>query len=348
MTAKQAQTQPSRAVGLGLVGAGAFGVFCLNAFAAMPEVALVAVADTDKARADKAAAAHGITPYASLDALLADPQVEIVALNIPPYLHGDTALKVANAGKHIFAEKPLTMTLAEADALLAAVERAGVRLTVDYVMRHNAYWDAAARLRRDGVLGRLLHMDLVNHAAGLDLPSTHWFWDATQSGGIWIEHGVHFFDAFAWVAGASGEVTAAQAFARADGAIDRVACLARYGDAAAHFYHGFTHSGDTEQTTARLAFERGYVTLREWVPTSIEIVSPMSADALAPYLPGERRDNADGLLSVAPEGKAAVYRAAIQAGMRDLARAIRDPAHALVVTGQHGYDSLRMAVQATG
>src|SRR5690606_14636556 len=112
---------------------------------------------------------------------------------------------------------------------------AGVRLTVDYVMRHNPFWDAAARLRRDGVLGRLLQMDLVNHAAGLDLPPDHWFWDPAQSGGIWVEHGVHFFDAFAWVAGAPGDVAASQAFARPDGAVDRVAALARYGEAAAHF-----------------------------------------------------------------------------------------------------------------
>ncbi len=335
-------------VGVGLVGAGAFGRFCLDAFAEMPEVALVAVADTDEARAQSAATKHGITPYASLDALLTDSRVEIVALNIPPYLHAEAAIQVARAGKHIFGEKPLTMTLPEADALLAEVERANVRLTVDYVMRHNAYWDAAARLRRDGVLGKLLHMDLANHAAGLDLAPTHWFWDASKSGGIWIEHGVHFFDAFAWVAGTSGEVIGSQAFARPDGVIDRVECLARYGDAAAHFYHGFTHSGSTEQTTATLTFERGYVTLREWVPTSIEIVSPVDATLLQPYLVGTVADTGltNAYRSFAPEGKSAVYRACIQAGLRDLAHAVRDPSHPLAVTGRDGYDSLHMAVQA--
>ena len=53
------------------------------------------------------------------------------------------------------------------------------------------------------------------------------------------------------------------------------------------------------------------------------------------------------VVSHAPEGKAAVYRACIQAGMRDLAYAVRDPSHRLVVTGQDGYDSLRMAIEAT-
>ena len=334
-------------VGVGLVGAGAFGEFLLDAFAEMPEIALLAVAATDKGRPQKAAAKHDITPYGSLDALLADPQVEIVALNIPPYLHAEAALKVTQAGKHIFGEKPLTMTLAEADTLLAEVERQGVRLTVDYVMRHNAYWDAAARLRRDGVLGKLLHMDLANHAAGLDLPAAHWFWDPAKSGGIWVEHGVHFFDAFAWVAGLRGEITGSQAFARPDGVTDRVEALARFGDSAAHFYHGFTHSGRTEQTTVRLTFESGYVTLREWVPTSIEIATPLDAGLFAPYLPGVQQPAESRLKSTAPEGKSAVYRACIQAGMRDLAQAVRDPTHALVVTGRDGYDSLKMAVEAT-
>ena len=214
-------------------------------------------------------------------------------------------------------------------------------------MRHNPFWDAAARLRRDGVLGKLLHMDLANHAAGLDLPAAHWFWNPAQSGGIWVEHGVHFFDAFAWVAGRPGQITGSQVFARSDGRVDRVEALARFGDAAAHFYHGFTHSGRTEQTTVRLTFEGGYVTLREWVPTSIEIATPIDADRLAPYLVGVRQPATSRLMSVAPEGKSAVYRACIQAGLRDLAHAVRDPAHRLVVTGQDGRDSLRMALEAT-
>lgn len=337
-------------VGVGLAGAGAFGVFCLDAFAAMSEVDVVAVADTDRTRANAAAAQHGATAYDSLEAMLADPRVEIVALNTPPYLHAEGALAAAHAGRHIFAEKPLAMTLDEAQAILDAVRREGVRLTIDYVMRRNPFWEAAARLRRDGVMGRLLHLDLANHAAGLELPAGHWFWDASKSGGIWIEHGVHFFDAFAWVAGEQGEITGAQALARPDGVIDRVEAIARFGDAAAHFYHGFTHSGKTEQTTVRLTFEQGYVTLREWVPTSIEITTPLDARALANYLPGAPLPQPDApgrVVSYAPEGKSAVYRAAIQAGMRDLALAVRDPAHRLAVTGQEGYESLRLAVAAT-
>lgn len=340
-------------VGVGLVGAGAFGVFCLDAFREMPEVALVAVADSDAARAESAAQKHGIAAYPSLDALLQDPRVEIVALNTPPFLHAEGGRAVLRSGRHLFGEKPLALTLNDANALMADADAHHVWLTVDYVMRRNPFWDAAARLRRDGVLGGLLHMDLANHAAGLDLPSSHWFWDPAKSGGIWIEHGVHFFDAFTWVAGEYGEISGSQAFRRGDGAIDRVEALAQFGNTAAHFYHGFTHSGKTEQTTVTLTFDRGYVTLREWVPTSIEIVTTVEREALDAYLPGEaerRTEDAGNMrryVSRAPEGKSALYRACIQAGMRDLALAVRSPDHRLAVTGREGYDSLRLAVAAT-
>jgi predicted dehydrogenase len=302
-------------------------------------------------RADELAAKHHAHAHYSLESLLADPTVEIVALNTPPYLHGSQGLTVLEAGKHLFCEKPLALTVECGETLIRTAETNRLRLTVDYVMRRNRFWQAAASLRRDGVLGALRHLDLANHAAGLTLPADHWFWDADKSGGIWIEHGVHFFDAFAWVAGTEGEIASSAAYRR-DGVIDRVEALAHYGSAAAHFYHAFDQSGQTEQTTVTLAFERGYVTLREWVPTSIEILTTQPLDALQTYLPGEveSRVQADGRTfarAFAPEGKAAVYRACIQDGLRDLAQAVRDPNHALAVTGREGLASLRLAVDAT-
>ncbi|MBI5666536.1 MAG: Gfo/Idh/MocA family oxidoreductase [Chloroflexi bacterium] len=338
-------------VGIGLVGAGAFGVFCLDAFAEMPDVRITAVADVDANRARSLAAKHHAATYDSLDALLADESVEIVALNTPPYLHAAQGLAALAAGKHLFNEKPLALTLEDGAALIQEAGARNLRLTVDYVMRWNPYWAAAAHLARSGVLGALRQMDLANHAAGLDLPASHWFWDKAKSGGIWIEHGVHFFDAFTWVAGTPGQITASQSFTRADGATDRVEALARFGDAAAHFYHAFDKSGQTEQTTVILTFEQGYVTLREWVPTSMELLTTVEPETLRHYLPGqvaesERVGSQHRVCAFAPEGKSAIYRASIQAGMRDLARAVRNPAHTLAVTGQDGLDSLRLAVQA--
>ncbi|MBK9747736.1 MAG: Gfo/Idh/MocA family oxidoreductase [Chloroflexi bacterium] len=338
-------------VGVGLVGAGAYGQFCLAAFALMPEVYVAAVCDSDRVRAERFAAQYGVRAYTELSAMLNDSAVEIVALNTPPFLHAEQGLAVLQAGKHLFCEKPLALTLSEGEALRAAAEQTGTRLTVDYVMRQNPLWRMAARLREAGVLGKLLHLSLTNHAAGLSLPAQHWFWNKAQSGGIWIEHGVHFFDAFAWVAGAVGTVSAAQRFVNAAGQEDRVEALATYGETAAHFYHGFTHSGTTEQTTVALTFEHAYMHLQGWVPTNLTFSGLDAAGhaAIQPFLTDDLRvtSMSGASLVVDTSGdKSAVYRACIQAGMRDLAGAVRDPNKSLRVTVEHGLASLRMALEA--
>jgi predicted dehydrogenase len=338
-----------RPLGIALVGAGAFGEFCLAAFNEMPEVRIAAIVDTDHSRAEYFAKQYHATAYTVLDDALRDTSVDIVALNTPPFLHAEQGLAVLHAGKHLFCEKPLALTVEDGKKLLNTASASNVLLTVDYVMRHNPCWAAAHTINEAGTFGALLHMDLANHAAGLNLPDTHWFWDERKSGGIRIEHGIHFFDAFAWVAGTKGVVTSAQAFTRS-GRTDRVECLARYGNAAAHFYHGFTHSSKTEQTTVMLTFERAYVTMGEWVPTSMEIHTDTEPAAFINLLPGEvtmtpligERIVVNSILA----NKSSVYRTCIQEGMRELVHAIDDRTHPLSVSGQQGIESLRMAVEA--
>lgn len=341
----------SSAPGVGLVGAGAFGRFCAEAFAAMPELRLAAVADVDRERASALAARFDAAVYGGLAELLTDPSVAIVALNTPPWLHAEQGLEVLRAGRHLFCEKPLALDLPGAEALIREAGARGLYLTINYVMRHNPFWQAAARLAASGLTGALRHMDLANYAAGLELPAAHWFWDKSRSGGIWVEHGVHFFDAFAWVAGAEGQVLAAQSCRRADGVVDRVEALARFGDAAAHFYHGFDRSGRSEHTTVRLAFADADMVLREWVPTSLEIITGAPQELL-PHLPPDLPQTMEAcgehwrLRCHDPRGKSVVYRESIQAGMRDLVQTLHDPQHTMAVQPAHGLASLQMALTA--
>ena len=81
-------------LGLGLIGAGGFGAFCLAAFGEMSEVAVVAVADVDEARAAQIAR-PGARVHADYKALLADPAVDIVHIATPPALHGRMAREAA-------------------------------------------------------------------------------------------------------------------------------------------------------------------------------------------------------------------------------------------------------------
>ena len=146
----------SEALGLGLVGAGNFGAFCLRAYNEMPEGTVVAAADVDLERARRVAT-HCVRVYSDYQALLADPVVQIVAINTLPFLHGIIAHQAAEAGKHVFVEKPLATSLDEGIAAIRAARSAGVRLGIGYVLRHHPLHRLAAKVVCSAAPGEFQH-----------------------------------------------------------------------------------------------------------------------------------------------------------------------------------------------
>ena len=338
-------------LGLALVGAGAFGRFCLDVYAAMPEIRIVAIVDSDLHNAASIAELYDAQAFSDLDAVFGMTDVEVVALNTPPFLHASQGLAMLKAGKHLFCEKPLALTLDNGRSMIKTASQHSVLLTVNYVMRQNPFWQLAVGLRKSGILGSLRHMSLMNHAAGLALPKDHWFWNKEKSGGIWIEHGVHFFDAFAWVAGGTGTIACAQPFTRLDGAVDRVEALAHFGDVGAHFYHAFDQSPQTEQTTVKLSFEKGYVTLYEWIPTKMIVETSVDLDSLQHQIVQQQTDAQvaieAGTLSVTVNAdKTTIYRRAIERGMHNFVEAIRSGNPTSIISGDQALESLRLALDA--
>ncbi|MFQ6102567.1 MAG: Gfo/Idh/MocA family protein [Anaerolineae bacterium] len=359
-------------LGLGLIGYGGFGSFCMDVYAAMPDLRVMAVADVDETRREEAARRSGARPYADAADLLAAPDVDIVVISTPPHTHAPLSLAAARAGKHVFCEKPLALSLDESDAVIAAAAQHHVHLTVDYVLRHNPLNRRLRTLLRSGVLGPLLHISLENLATDEALKPGHWFWDPACSGGIWVEHGVHFFDLFGWLSGERAQAVAALAHTRPDGCRDRVWAVVRYsGDVVATYHHAFTQPARFEQTTIRLACARGYATLYGWIPTRLVVDALLDDEGLeglrrwagaepeiierytgaategwalgAPYRATVR---ARAELTL-PQGKQAVYRDSVRVGMQDLIAAIRDPQHTPEVTAADGRNSLAVALAAT-
>jgi predicted dehydrogenase len=331
----------SRRLGIGVVGAGRFAAFCVVAFEGLPDARVAAVMDADRSRAE-AIAPPGAKTYAELEALLDDPVVDIVHVATPPYLHGRITEQAAERGKHVFVEKPLATSLEEARSAVAAAERGGVRVSIDYVLRHHPLHRLAIELTRTGVLGRLQHFALENFASSESLPPEHWFWDPTLSGGIHVEHGVHFFDLCLALSGREPDQVSGAMQVRPDGRADRVSALLRFGDAmAATFYHSFNRTAATERTTIRLGFEHGHATIEGWIPTRLEVegtVEPERLERLRTLL-------GDGLVVERPH-RQDDYRLAIRAGMSNLVGAIvrNEP---LEVTAEDGLRSLEIALRAS-
>jgi predicted dehydrogenase len=194
---------------LGIVGIG--DMAAVHAAAAdRLGVDLAIAAGSDRAKAVSLAEATGATLYESYDALLADPAVTGVDLCVPNDLHRRFAERAFAAGKHVLCEKPIALTLEDADAMIARAKAAGVTLMVGHLIR---FWPEYARLRevvRSGELGRIEWLSLRRLTGVLSATTGRDEWRASpaRSGGAALDLQIHDLDFACWLFGAPRAVYA--------------------------------------------------------------------------------------------------------------------------------------------
>jgi len=142
-------------LGMGVVGVGAMGKrHAENIRRLIPEAQLVAVADADAARAREVAGELEIEHYYdSVEALVERKDIQAVAVVTPAKFHGSAIKVCARAGKDIFCEKPLTLSVAEADEVLAVTSQARVRLQPGHVRRYDPSHVRAKKRIEAGEIG---------------------------------------------------------------------------------------------------------------------------------------------------------------------------------------------------
>jgi predicted dehydrogenase len=117
---------------------------------------VTAIASRDLAKAQEAARALGIPKaYGSYEELIEDPEVEAVYIPLPNHLHAEWTTRAAERGKHVLCEKPITLTVEEAEALIAVRDRTGVHIQEAFMVRTHPQWLAARDLVRSGRIGDL-------------------------------------------------------------------------------------------------------------------------------------------------------------------------------------------------
>jgi len=202
------------AYGYGIIGCGwvasahAWGVRGL----ADDGVRLVGVADQDEARAGQLAERFGASRTATdYRELLADDSIHAVSICLPDYLHHEVVIAAAGSGKHILCEKPLSLSVDQADGMLAACERNGVQL--GFVMNHR-YAPGNILARRaveSGALGRPLIASVL-HSSGLSGdprgPSPWRGRRRLSAGGVLSTQAIHFLDLLLWLGGPVSSVQA--------------------------------------------------------------------------------------------------------------------------------------------
>lgn len=341
----------SRPLKAGLYGAGAFGRFVVKALFGSPDVSIVAIASRTPARAEALARDEGVQrTRMSFEAMLADTDIDLVLVATPPAEHAPQAMAALGSGKHVFVEKPLATSIEAAERLVDEAASRKLVAAVNYPMLYSPLVEAVTLFNSSRLMGPVLRISVENIANGRALDDTHWFWNKELSGGIFVEHGVHFFD---WCGRIAGDAQRVVALTASHGIReDRVfAVVAHQSGAMASYYHAFVAQHDTERTRAVLSYESVDVVLDGWIPTRLHMSGPSAAIATTTVRRMLRRsvesvpDATVGFYFDAGP-KLALYAESVRAAVEDMAHAIREPGYVARNDARKTLPSLRVAVAA--
>ncbi len=184
-----------------------------EAYRVIENAELVAVADLVPERAQAIASRTGATIRSAAE-IIKDPSIDVIDVCVPTPLHRDFVVAAAEAGKHVFCEKPLARTLEEAEEMLEACKKAGVKLGVGHVVRFfPEYIDAYDRVHR-GEIGEVATVRTTR--GGFPLPTAwkDWYANYEWSGGLVLDMIIHDFDYLRWLLGPVERVFAKSTFGR--------------------------------------------------------------------------------------------------------------------------------------
>lgn len=183
---------------VGVIGYGWAATAHIDAINATTRGTVTAVYSSRKLEPSELKAAHGsnITPYQSLDAMLADPGVDTVSITSYPNQHRDQAVAAAKAGKHLIIEKPLALSMEDCYAIQEAVDKAGVKACVCFELRFVSQFQSTKKIIEDGMLGDI-HYGEIDYYHGIGPWYGQYRWNTTRENGgsSLLSAGCHALDA---------------------------------------------------------------------------------------------------------------------------------------------------------
>jgi UDP-N-acetyl-2-amino-2-deoxyglucuronate dehydrogenase len=198
-------------VRFGIIGCGGAAVPVAEAMAASSVTALASVYDVKPALSQDLGNRFGAAVHDSLETLLADAGVDAVYIAVPHNQLAPLATRALEAGKHVFVEKPMATTLAEADSLVALAETHGRVLGVNYELRHSAANIRGRNLLQAGAIGKVIG---VHSQTLIDKPQSYWQagyanrgrspWRGSKveaGGGVVLMNTSHALDTIRWLTG---------------------------------------------------------------------------------------------------------------------------------------------------
>lgn len=185
-----------------LVGCGRVAPRHAESITALPETSLVAVADIVESRARHFATKYGAEPHFEWRQVLDRKDVDVVHITTPSGMHADMAIAALQAGKHVIVEKPVALSLADTDRMIAAEKVSGKKLCVMLQNRFNAPMQELRALVDSGKLGRLhLGAATVRWYRPQEYYNDGWHGTWAMDGGALMNQSVHHIDALQWLMG---------------------------------------------------------------------------------------------------------------------------------------------------
>lgn len=257
-------------IGIGVIGLGNFGKFLIQAFQNNSLAEVVAIADTNELNVKEAGDSFLIKRrYLDYELLLKDPLVELVVIATPPFLHYKIAMQALKKNKHIWLEKPPAISIYELENIIKFAKSQRCKAFVDFELRYSPLWLAVNEIVKKQIMGSTQNIRLENFASDEKLGQNHWFWDKKISGGIFIEHNIHFFDLYCNIFG-TPKLEFAYSIDRKKNVEDRVLAGLTFPNGVwSTVWHSFTRCGFLEKTATDIMFERGELRVEGWIPAKL-------------------------------------------------------------------------------
>jgi len=191
------------AIKVGFIGCGSINTAHMVNIAANPDADIVAVCDIDQERADKAAAEYEAEAFTVYESMIGEAELDAVYVAVPPFAHEQQEAMAAEAGLHLFVEKPVALDMDIARANEEAIKKAGIIATAGFQDR---YLDVMARMKQ--VLAANQPGLMMGYWMG-GTPLVWWWRVKAKSGGQAVEQTIHIFDAARYLFGEIASVHAA-------------------------------------------------------------------------------------------------------------------------------------------
>ncbi|MCL4482900.1 MAG: Gfo/Idh/MocA family oxidoreductase [Bacteroidetes bacterium] len=203
--------EPGKKYKMGIVGCGNRSKTIIGALNSVPEIEIAALCDIVEHKMGQRAELikDGPKPqfYNDMKEMLKRDDLDAIAVITPNYTHKELVIAALEAGKHVFCEKPMALTVADCNEMIGAVQRSHKSLQIGTQRRHSNGYKLLVETIRTKIEGKILHSDLFDYRGDWRVPAPdeypkgvgYWRLDQSKSGGVAYEMGAHIIDVNNWV-----------------------------------------------------------------------------------------------------------------------------------------------------